>query len=80
MDLSHAIPQPFYKVPYGINTTVKVASRLSFVNPFGGFLNKTSLADLHINSTKINHNIITGISGPRYITPRRSSEVMKKIF
>ena len=59
---------------------MKVASRLSFVNPFGGFLNKTSLADLHINSTKINHNIITGISGPRYITPRRSSEVMKKIF
>ena len=41
---------------------VNVASRLSFINSFCGFLNNTSLADLH----KINHNIITGISGPRY--------------
>ena len=70
----------FYFRSFAGNITVYIPSSLSFINSFGGFLNKKSLADLHKNSTKISNNIITGISGPRYITPQRSSEVMKKIL
>ena len=45
---------------FKIESIVKDSSRLSCINPFGGFLNKTSLADLQVKLYKDKYNIITG--------------------
>ena len=37
---------------------MKVRSRQSFINPFGGFLNKTSFADMHVKLYEDKYNIM----------------------